>query len=302
MIEKGWTCSGGTTSREDVCTPQCGDWTKYFREHCEDGNTVSGDGCDANCITEPGWSCTGGYHHGRDNCTTPCGDGRNIGYHVCDDGNTISGDGCAANCTLEPGMQCMGGSAWTPDHCREVCGDGKNMGTVQCDDGNLLNGDGCDSVCDIEDGFYCFGPYHGKDHCYENCGDGVMNGWYPCDDGNLVNGDGCSSVCTIETCWSCTFASPSVCTIDPINSISAINVTMAEDQSSVTIMLNNTVILDPSYMFDLYKAITVDISGPLAPYNYTWQVENLNLLYQGLETDSFKIDLNYQDTRILGSN
>ena len=176
------------------------------------------------------------------------------------------------------------------------------MGTVQCDDGNLLNGDGCDSVCDIEDGFYCYGPPDGKDVCFEKCGDGIMNGWYSCDDGNLNDLDGCSSVCTIETCWSCTYGSPSICSIDPTYSISVVNVTMAEDQSSVTILLNNTVVLDPSYIFDLYKAITVDISGPLAPYNYTWKLENLNLLFQGLQTNQFQIDFNLQDTRILGTN
>lgn len=51
-------------------------------EGCDDGNTVSGDGCNASCGVEPGWSCVGqpsrcfrdqdgdGVADGEDNCPT----------------------------------------------------------------------------------------------------------------------------------------------------------------------------------------------------------------------------------------
>src|SRR5690606_4854239 len=50
-------------------------------EVCDDGNTVSGDGCSADC---------------RDLET--CGNGQRDPGEVCDDGNRISGDGCSADC------------------------------------------------------------------------------------------------------------------------------------------------------------------------------------------------------------
>ena len=37
-IERGWTCSGGASWVEDVCTEECGDWRHFDREHCDDGN------------------------------------------------------------------------------------------------------------------------------------------------------------------------------------------------------------------------------------------------------------------------
>jgi MYXO-CTERM domain-containing protein len=45
-----------------------------------------------------------------------------------------------------------------------------------------------------------------------SCGDGTKLMAEACDDGNIVAGDGCSSACTVESGYSCTTASPSVCT------------------------------------------------------------------------------------------
>jgi cysteine-rich repeat protein len=83
-------------------------------ETCDDGNTVSGDGCSSNCLIE---KC-------GDSVLTP-------DTEECDDGNTVDGDGCSATCTCEP----------------EVCGDGIVGCTELCDDGNTVNGDGCESDC-----------------------------------------------------------------------------------------------------------------------------------------------------------
>lgn len=38
-----------------------------------------------------------------------------------------------------------------------------------------------------------------------------MPGVESCDDGNNANGDGCAFDCTVETYYTCTVASPSVC-------------------------------------------------------------------------------------------
>ena len=36
----------------------CGDGIKVQQEQCDDGNTISGDGCSAACLVEPGHQCT----------------------------------------------------------------------------------------------------------------------------------------------------------------------------------------------------------------------------------------------------
>ncbi|OGJ69128.1 hypothetical protein A3H90_00610 [Candidatus Peribacteria bacterium RIFCSPLOWO2_02_FULL_55_36] len=55
--------------------------------------------------------------------------------------------------------------------------------------------------------------YHveGTDHCAGGIADGTKISLEGCDDGNETNGDGCSSTCMVESGWTCTTASPSVC-------------------------------------------------------------------------------------------
>jgi cysteine-rich repeat protein len=70
--------------RTFVLDQVCGDGTEQAPEDCDDGNTVSGDGCSAACTLET------------------CGDGLVNDGEACDDGAALSGDGCSATCTLEP--------------------------------------------------------------------------------------------------------------------------------------------------------------------------------------------------------
>ncbi len=65
----------------------CGNGTVETGEQCDDGNTISGDGCSSTCQSE-----TGGPR---------CGNGLVETGEQCDDGNMISGDGCSATCQLE---------------------------------------------------------------------------------------------------------------------------------------------------------------------------------------------------------
>jgi cysteine-rich repeat protein len=78
-----------------------------------------------------------------------------------------------------------------------VCGDGEwdYQAGEQCDDGNTTSGDGCSSTCTLE-----------------GCGNGTVDNFEGCDDGNKNAGDGCSPQCQAELGWTCTSASPSVCT------------------------------------------------------------------------------------------
>ena len=102
----------------------CGNGLVELGEACDDGNTLSGDGCRSDCTIEG------------------CGDGILDSGEQCDDGNTQAGDGCRADCT------------------QEVCGDGivDNLAGEACDDGNTQSGDGCQSDClSIQSGWGCFG-------------------------------------------------------------------------------------------------------------------------------------------------
>ncbi len=114
------TCGGDPhVCNDGVLQPTCG-------EQCDDGNTTSGDGCDANCTQ------------------TACGNGIVTLGEACDDGDLADGDGCSASCAVEPGWTCSGSPL---SHCSEVCGDGIQTPGEECDDGNTASRDGCSSTC-----------------------------------------------------------------------------------------------------------------------------------------------------------
>jgi len=141
----------------------CGDGLVAGSEKCDDGNKLSGDGCNGNCGVELG------YHCANTACTESiclwqtgnevCGDGFTLGAEIdtpdfCDDGGTSSGDGCSATCTVECGFHCADGLAGAADTCATRCGDGVRTSNEDCDDGNTIIGDGCSS-CIIDNGFVC---------------------------------------------------------------------------------------------------------------------------------------------------
>ncbi|APR80127.1 Multiple EGF-like-domain protein 3 precursor [Minicystis rosea] len=188
----------------DVCyvtapSYTCGDGTLGGAEACDDGNTVSGDGCSATCTIESGYTCSGSPSA----CATVCGDGIKAGAEACDDGNASSGDGCSAACAPENGYACSG----SPSICATVCGDGIKAGAEACDDGNASGGDGCSASCAVESGYACSGS---PSACAAICGDGIKLAAEACDDGNAANGDGCSASCAVESGYACS-GSPSAC-------------------------------------------------------------------------------------------
>jgi cysteine-rich repeat protein len=115
--------------------PVCGNGSLERGEQCDDGNTLSGDGCTASCQYE-----------------FTCGDGNLELGEDCDDGNTTSGDGCSASCRVEA-----------------VCGNGVREGSEQCDDGNNTGGDGCSPTCLNETVAFCGDGFLDSD---EECDDG----------------------------------------------------------------------------------------------------------------------------------
>jgi cysteine-rich repeat protein len=146
----------------------CGDNVVDPGEGCDDGNTVSGDGCSATCTVE-----------------TPhavCGNGIRENGETCDDGNTTNGDGCSSTCTNE-----------------SVCGNGTVDPGEQCDDGNTASGDGCSPTCQHETAASCgLIPQSGCSGTTPACD------LTPADDGNTacraVTAQGTSnSHCTVDT-------------------------------------------------------------------------------------------------------
>jgi fibro-slime domain-containing protein len=233
----------GDAGASDTPDPTCGDGLiNKDGEVCDDGNTVSGDGCTADCAQieanfacpTPGKPCVS---------TVKCGDGVITGDETCDDGNAKSGDGCDATCKLEPGWTCdvMG----LPCSAAE-CGDGILVGLEECEyaTGETVGSKtGCSADCKIVTGYDCAttapfacaattcgnkivergeqcddGNLLAFDGCYKCqlepsckdgvcksvCGDGQRYDDEACDDGNNRDNDGCSSACKIETGFTCT--------------------------------------------------------------------------------------------------
>ena len=175
------------TAAPNICrTEVCGNGLTDTGEQCDDGNTISGDGCSANCTIER------------------CGNGIVDQGEECDDGNLVNGDGCSSICKTEAcGNGIIGDRRgvrrrqqqrrrrllplparwsaaatgfWTPAssattatsarrwllpavHRSSSCGNGIVDAGEQCDDGNAVPGDGCDANCLLE---------------AATCGDGVV--------------------------------------------------------------------------------------------------------------------------------
>jgi len=100
----------------------CGNSVIDGIEQCDDGNTISGDGCSSTCTSEM--------------VVPVCGNSLREGTEQCDDGNVINGDGCNSVCQTEIVIG--------------VCGNRVIEGYEQCDDGNIVSGDGCSSICILE--------------------------------------------------------------------------------------------------------------------------------------------------------
>jgi cysteine-rich repeat protein len=126
-----------------VCTPICGDEVPVGNEVCDDGNTIAGDGCRADCAG-----------------LEVCGDGQldTAVDEECDDANLDPGDGCDDRCEKEPE--------------EGPCGDGIiNIGE-ECDDANDDAADGCDGcLLSLTDAWTCDpAVFKAGDGCDCGCG------------------------------------------------------------------------------------------------------------------------------------
>jgi cysteine-rich repeat protein len=135
-------CPANCVPRSTVIA--CGNAKREPGEECDDGNTLSEDGCSPACVTEPGWDCTSGVcvrvwpvdgGQGLDGAALRCGDGILSGAEECDDG-ILDGSygGCAQGCKLAA-----------------YCGDGIINGPEECDLGKENSpGSACTPQCKIQ--------------------------------------------------------------------------------------------------------------------------------------------------------
>lgn len=182
----------------------CGNGVVEDGESCDDGNSVGGDGCSADCkAIEPGYVC----YEGKpcEQVSGVCGNGKVDDGEACDDGNQVSGDGCSSDCKkVESGCKCPEKGGACTCNSEAICGNGKVEGDEMCDDSNTDDGDGCNADCmGIESGWEC-PPEGGK--CYPKngyCGDGIVNRVGEECDGGPDGLIGCTNDCKIETGYDC---------------------------------------------------------------------------------------------------
>eukprot|EP00931_Biecheleriopsis_adriatica_P040733 TRINITY_DN23337_c0_g1_i1.p1 TRINITY_DN23337_c0_g1~~TRINITY_DN23337_c0_g1_i1.p1 ORF type:complete len:4853 (-),score=966.29 TRINITY_DN23337_c0_g1_i1:13-14571(-) len=225
---KGTACPPASDGLGGVCRATCGDGVRGPVEECDDGNSISGDGCSASCQVERGFTCTGGGLMAFDTCWPICGDGLRLDRQFsatlaaskleeCDVGS-MPARGCnAATCEVLYGWSCSRqGMASDTEVCEPICGDGHVVSpNEECDDNNLVAGDGCSPDCKVEALYECtYDSFYLLSKCSIRCGDGRRHPSEECDDGNLWDEDGCSSTCTVEPGFEClggTSSLPSEC-------------------------------------------------------------------------------------------
>jgi cysteine-rich repeat protein len=83
---------------------ECGDgYLNTINEVCDDGNKVSGDGCNSTCEKEKGYDCSKQDSNGTSICEADCGDGYLVtGKETCDDFNEDPCGTCAKDCHANP--------------------------------------------------------------------------------------------------------------------------------------------------------------------------------------------------------
>src|SRR5262249_51416314 len=79
-VSTQWYIVFGPSKAAALANVLCGNGVVDPGEVCDDGNAISGDGCEPSCTP------------------TGCGDGVVTGAEECDDGNIVNGDCCSSAC------------------------------------------------------------------------------------------------------------------------------------------------------------------------------------------------------------
>ncbi len=165
-------CGTNLACVSGVCSSKyCGNHVVDPGEECDDGNGITGDGCEPNCK----YTCAAGDPLRDCGAPNSCFNAGtcDTSSHVCDPFvPKAAGTGCGT------GENCVQGT------CRNaVCGDGIVAPSEACDDGNLDDKDGCTNDCKKN-----------TPGCTANCS---CQGNGDCDDGDPCNG---SETCASNVC------------------------------------------------------------------------------------------------------
>jgi len=163
----------------------CGDGLIQGDETCDDGNSVSGDGCGGSCQVEDGWTCAGEPSV----CETECGDGVARGTEACD-GADVRSLTCAQLGLGAGVLACAPGCVFDTSGCelQAVCGNDAREYPEDCD-GDDLAGQTCadlgfeagDLACTPGCAFDTLACVH-----LAQCGDGVAEDPEDCDGEDLA--------------------------------------------------------------------------------------------------------------------
>ncbi len=222
LIVDGYGGSSGTFTLDvTVSDAVCGNGIAELPEACDDGNTVSGDGCSATCALESGGvlgQCPGQPFV----LTGAAGQPRKIslsGNTSKDGQSTQSPSGCfywqgpnvvyalKSDIDGSANVRLTSGYAKANVHARSDCGSSAfQLGCTQIEapgpaviDFPVVAGQWFYVFVDgHRDGTKDFGGPYSLDVTVTPaaCGNGTIDGTEECDDGNTADGDSCSSTCT----------------------------------------------------------------------------------------------------------
>ena len=177
-----------------------------------------------------------------------------------------------------------------------TCSGGNNDDCLSCPSSTVLSDQNiCQTCSEINSGLK-YSTLIGE--CTEICGKGFNLGSLDCDDGNSINGDGCNEFCKVETDFLCengTESSPDQCKslIAPtweFTSISSVTLWTSIHWSE-TVRLNEIEDGD----------ITIEVTGPLSPYSFTYTIDETTGYEVGTTSDSFFIQFEFK-TSLAGSD
>jgi cysteine-rich repeat protein len=191
-----------------VGCPICGNAEVDDGETCDDGNTVGGDGCSADCQNEnciaqtvaPGYPAVPLCEDGKPCTDDFCNTAQNGGTcrhraKNCDDGFACTSDACVDGlCVNAPNHAlCGDDDPCTDDFCSPGIGCSTVANNDPCNDGDSCTRD--DRCLDL----VCAGiPVE----VCGDCGDGIVEDPEECDDGNatFTNGEDCGVGCVRIPC------------------------------------------------------------------------------------------------------
>ncbi len=187
--------------------PLCANGALDPGESCDDGNTVSGDGCTTQCVNEGCIDETAGYPStplcdDGDGCTVDtCNPGTSSCEHStsCDDGFACTVDSCmGATCihTTNDAL-CDDSNGCTDEICSAATGCVFTPNSNLCDDGLFCNGDDscAGGTCSVHVGAPCAGMPECQNACDEVTQECLAPFSFPCsEDGNSCTDDICNGL------------------------------------------------------------------------------------------------------------